>query len=47
MTHGSTLLVTGMLCVNMGQYQLNSNIGPRALFEYEIITLVGLQELVT
>ena len=53
MTHGSALLVTDMSCVNMGQYQLNSNIGARVcvcahvLFKYEAITVAGLQKLVT
>ena len=52
MTHGSALFVTGMLCVNMGQSQLNktlvrTRVWAHAIFKYEGITIAGVQNFVT
>ena len=47
MMHVSALLVTDMSCGNVGQYQLNSNIGVCVLFKYEALPVAVLQKLVT
>jgi len=46
MTHITVRLVTDMSCGNIGQYQLNSNIGV-FVFKYEAVTVAGLQKVVT